>query len=482
MIKIKRLYIQNFLSVSRPIEINFSNLNNIIFIRGQNGVGKTTIIEAIYFAIFGKISRDVNKKSIINRYESNNCLVFLELEMFDKFYKIIRGISPDVLDFYINNNKIPSSSKIELNLHIINELNINESVFRQFFFISTNYTSIHTLSLSDRRKIINDIFSLNFFDKFIRNTKNLKKEKLDFLYKLEKEISNYNFLLKTLENKVKDLKKEIQILEKHNYEKHPSIIKIDEDLKDLIQKGKKMSNNKICFTCGQKINDKIYNSIRGKLIKKYNELKDLRNKILNKLKNDDYYKLIDEYNKISNEIGNCVCKKDELDFIKNKIENELSVIDKILLYLSDDGIKKSLLIEFLKDIEILINKHLNLFNLSYNIKIDEVLNFILYDSFGNEININCLSKGETIRVIICIIFSFRLFLYKKLGNCLNFMIIDEFFDSGLDDSGIEIMIEYMKENKDEFYIIVTHRNNLDISANYDLIHVFKDKIGTNINI
>lgn len=62
------------------------------------------------------------------------------------------------------------------------------------------------------------------------------------------------------------------------------------------------------------------------------------------------------------------------------------------------------------------------------------------------------------------------------------MIIDEFFDSGLDDSGIEIMIEYMKENKDEFYIIVTHRNNLDISANYDLIHVFKDKIGTNINI
>lgn len=482
MIKLRRLYIQNFMSVSKPIDINFNNLNNIIFIRGQNGVGKTTIIESIYFAIFGKISRDVNKKSIINRYESKNCLIILELYMFDKFYKIVRGISPDILDFYINNNKIPYSSKIELNLHILNELNINETVFKYFFFISTNYTSIHNLSLSDKRKVINDIFSLNFFDKFIKNIKSVKKEKYDYLYQLDKEVSNYNFLLKNLESKIKDLKKEIQILENHNYEEHPSIKKIDEDLNDIIKKGKSISHSKICFTCGQKVNNEIYKSIRDKLVEKYNELKNMRKKILNKIKHDDYYKLIDEHNKISKEVDNYNYKKEELSFLKNKIEGELVIIDKIIQFFSDDGIKKDLLVEFLKDIEVLINKHINLFNLPYSVKIDEILNFYLYDSLGNELNINCLSKGETIRVIISIIFSFRLFLYKKFGNCLNFMIIDEFFDSGLDDNGIETMIEYMKENKDEYYIIVTHRSNLDIPANYDVIHVIKDKTGTSISV
>ena len=116
MIVFKNITIKNFMSVGNVTQaLNLSNdgltlvLGNNLDLGGdgaRNGVGKTTIVNALSFALYGDALTTIRKQNLINKTNGKNMLVTLEFEKNGETFKIERGRSPNVLHFYINNNQV----------------------------------------------------------------------------------------------------------------------------------------------------------------------------------------------------------------------------------------------------------------------------------------------------------------------------------------------------------------------------------------
>ena len=95
MITFEKVRWKNFLSTGAHFtEINFTKSTNTLII-GQNGAGKSTILDALCFALFGKPFRKINKPQLLNSINQKDALVEVELTIGTKKYKIIRGIKPN---------------------------------------------------------------------------------------------------------------------------------------------------------------------------------------------------------------------------------------------------------------------------------------------------------------------------------------------------------------------------------------------------
>lgn len=102
MIEFKRLTYKNFLSVgNKPIEIDLSG-NGIRLLTGANGNGKSTVILALYYALYGKSFRKINLPNMINNINKKNLLVTLEFSIGEQEYRICRGMKPNVFEVWVN--------------------------------------------------------------------------------------------------------------------------------------------------------------------------------------------------------------------------------------------------------------------------------------------------------------------------------------------------------------------------------------------
>ena len=102
MILFENISYKNFLaSGNTPIKINLSD-NDTTLIVGQNGAGKSTIIEAIIFALFNKSFRKVNKSQLINSINEKDCVVEVQFSIGRNKYKVIRGMKPSLFEIWMN--------------------------------------------------------------------------------------------------------------------------------------------------------------------------------------------------------------------------------------------------------------------------------------------------------------------------------------------------------------------------------------------
>lgn len=172
-ITFKKLSIQNFLSVGKELWIDFKD--GITIITGENrdknndrnGVGKSTIISAFYFALFGSTIRDIKKDEVVNNLAKKNAVVKLEFTMDENGtqteYRIERGIAPSFCRLYVNNTENKTLSTIPAtNNYILNLINTSASLFRNTVTMSLN----------------NNI-------PFMRQRKNEKRDFVEGIFKLE---------------------------------------------------------------------------------------------------------------------------------------------------------------------------------------------------------------------------------------------------------------------------------------------------------
>ncbi len=102
MILFKSVTYSNFLAVGNtPTTINLNDANTTLIV-GTNGAGKSTIIEAIVFALFNKSFRKVNKNQLINSINEKDCKVEIEFSIGSKEYKIVRGLKPNIFEIWID--------------------------------------------------------------------------------------------------------------------------------------------------------------------------------------------------------------------------------------------------------------------------------------------------------------------------------------------------------------------------------------------
>lgn len=166
MILFKKLRYKNFLSSGNAfIEFNFLKHPTTLII-GKNGDGKSTLCDAISFALYGKAYRNINKPQLLNSITKKDLLVEIEFSIGSTNYLIRRGIAPAIFQIYINDNLVPEHDEIlEYQKYLeTNILKLTHKSFCQIIILgSANFTPFMQLTAADRRHIIEDLLDIQIF-------------------------------------------------------------------------------------------------------------------------------------------------------------------------------------------------------------------------------------------------------------------------------------------------------------------------------
>jgi len=210
VIVFNKLRFKNFLSSGDNfVELELSKSNSTLIV-GQNGAGKSTMLDALSFALFGKAHRNVNKPQLINSINNKNCLVEVEFTVFGQQFKIVRGLKPTIFEIWKNNELINQDSHNKEYQKILeqNILKLNHKSFHQVVVLgSSSFIPFMQLPSHIRREVIEDILDINVFSKM--NT--ILKEQTA---KLKDNILNNSHDLEIVQTKIDAQKKHICELEK----------------------------------------------------------------------------------------------------------------------------------------------------------------------------------------------------------------------------------------------------------------------------
>jgi DNA repair exonuclease SbcCD ATPase subunit len=166
MITFQKVRWRNFLSTGNAFtEINFTKSPNTLII-GNNGAGKSTILDALCFGLFGKPFRKINKPQLLNSINAKDCEVEIEFSIGQKNYKIIRGIKPNIFEIYCNDVLMnqDAASKDYQDILERSILKLNYKSFTQVVILgSASFVPFMQLSPADRRTIIEDLLDIGIF-------------------------------------------------------------------------------------------------------------------------------------------------------------------------------------------------------------------------------------------------------------------------------------------------------------------------------
>jgi DNA repair exonuclease SbcCD ATPase subunit len=293
----------NFLSVGdKEITMNLNDSRSTLIV-GHNGSGKSLMLDALSFVLFGKPHRNINKPQLVNSINGKNCLVTVEFKLGPSQYKIIRGLKPNIFEIWQNGILInqESHSRDYQKLLETNILKLNHKSFHQVVVLgSSNFIPFMQLSSHHRREVIEDLLDIGVFSKMNtvlkENTAKLKdnlkdtenqlftlKEKVDLQKKHilrlqqlnESNAAKYSEEIVNLRNNIDEMMTENlslsseyseaygktqQQLQRHEKTK-ASLLSYERQIKDNIKKivsdSQFYENNTECPTCNQTIGSEI---------------------------------------------------------------------------------------------------------------------------------------------------------------------------------------------------------------------------------
>ena len=210
MIVFEKLRYKNFLSTGDKFtEIDLTNTSSTLVV-GQNGAGKSTMLDALSFALFGKAHRNVNKPQLINSVNNKDCVVEIEFIALGNSYKIIRGLKPNRFEIWQSGTMINQDSHAKEYQKVLeqNILKLNHKSFHQIVVLgSSSFIPFMQLSAGARRDVIEDLLDINVFSKM--NT--LLKEKTSIL---KDDLTTNDSKLQVVKTKIESLVSHIDELEK----------------------------------------------------------------------------------------------------------------------------------------------------------------------------------------------------------------------------------------------------------------------------
>ncbi len=258
MILFENIKWRNFLSTGNQYtEINFNDKSTNLII-GTNGAGKSTVLDALTFSLFGKPFRKINKPQLINTVNEKDCRVEVEFSISSVNWKVVRGIKPNIFEIRKNGKVLDQhASAVDQQKWLEqNVIKMNYKSFSQIIILgSSTFVPFMQLSVANRREVIEDLLDIRIFSSMnmlikdkIRNirseikTLELKKESLN-----DKVIMQKNFI-EELEsrgnNQIKNNKEKITLLlqESDSYGIHNETF--ERNLKELVSDQEKLSGYK----------------------------------------------------------------------------------------------------------------------------------------------------------------------------------------------------------------------------------------------
>ena len=209
MIKFNRVKWKNFLSTGNSFtEIDLSK-NKSTLVVGPNGCGKSTMLDAISFGLFGKPHRNISKNQLINSVNSKECVVQVNFTIGQSVYNVIRGIRPNTFEIWKDGDMMNQSSHSKEYQKILeqNILKLNHKSFHQVVVLgSSSFIPFMQLSSGHRRSVIEDLLDFNIFSKMNvilrEQTTRLKDEIKDLNYKIDVSTNK----IETQKKYIKDIK------------------------------------------------------------------------------------------------------------------------------------------------------------------------------------------------------------------------------------------------------------------------------------
>ena len=168
MITFKKLTWKNFLSTGNTETTIYLDQDSSTLVVGANGAGKSTMLDALSYALFGKPHRSINKPQLVNSINNKNCLVTVDFSVGNIEYKIIRGMKPNIFEVYRNGKLLDQESHSRDYQKIIeqNILKLNHKSFHQVVVLgSSNFIPFMQLPSHQRRNVIEDLLDIGIFTK-----------------------------------------------------------------------------------------------------------------------------------------------------------------------------------------------------------------------------------------------------------------------------------------------------------------------------
>ena len=242
MIVFKKVRYRNFISTGNYYtEIDFQRSSNTLII-GSNGAGKSTMLDALCFTLFGKAFRSINKPQLINAINQKDCVTECEFDIGNKKYKIIRGIKPNIFEIYQDGDLLNQDAASRDYQEYLEKfiLKLNYKSFTQIVILgSASFVPFMQLSASDRRSIIEDLLDIQIFSTM--NT--VLKEKMSGN---KDHVVENNSKLQIVEAKIEIQNTHIKSIQKTNDEKveeYDNQIKLyNTDILELQEKIQQTSN------------------------------------------------------------------------------------------------------------------------------------------------------------------------------------------------------------------------------------------------
>ena len=201
---------KNFLSTGNQFTEIQLDRNNTTLIIGENGAGKSTVLDALCFGLFGKPFRNINKGQLLNTVNASGALVEVDFKIGTKSFKVIRGIKPNVFEIYINGKMYNQDANARDYQKYLEQqiLKLNYRSFTQVVILgSSTFIPFMQLKARHRREVVEEILDIQIFS--LMNM--LLKQKLKTIQEHQRD-ATYNIDLTaekiTLQNKyIEDVKK-----------------------------------------------------------------------------------------------------------------------------------------------------------------------------------------------------------------------------------------------------------------------------------
>ena len=546
MIIFKTVRWKNFLSTGNTfIEIPLDKDSTTLII-GENGAGKSTILDALCFGLFGKPFRNINKPQLLNTVNSSSCLVEVEFDVGKKKVKVIRGIKPNVFEIYVNGKMYNQDANVRDYQKYLEQqiLKLNYQSFTQVVILgSSTFVPFMQLKARHRREVVEEIldiqiFSLmnmllkqklksideemrnvnyefeltsekislqeNYIEDLEANKNKILEEKISQSFEMDNKLFIKKETIRNLEERNGELAKEISDISKtqNRFEKLKGI---QATLKEKHRAHTKLidffENNADCPTCQQHIDETFKNNMidnkkdaASKVSFGMQELVDelattektlaYCNDVISRIqettveiaKENSSIVELEKYNtKIKTEIEHLQTdnvEKEDHEKLKS-LKKELALIDKqksklredktyseaARNMLTDTGIKTKIIKQYLPIMNKLINTYLTSMEFYVNFTLNENFEESIKSRYRDDFTYASFSEGEKMRIDLALLFTWRAVAKMKNSTNTNLLILDEIFDSSLDNTGTDEFLKILNTLGNENVFVISHKQD-----------------------
>ena len=548
MIIFKTIRWKNLLSTGNAFTEIKLNRSPSTLIVGENGGGKSTLLDALCFGLFGKPFRSINKPQLLNSINKKNLLVEIEFDIGGKDYKIVRGIKPNIFEIQSGGEVINQDAAARDYQKYLEEsvLKLNYKSFTQIVILgSASFTPFMQLPPFTRREIIEDILDIQIFttmntvlrDKMnelkdslqdadsklevLKQKATIQKEYVDTLEaNKEKRVDeilsritdgeNKITLLTTLVTNLETNKEDTEIQQKSLGELDVKRRKLEQfktkfssQLRELQKEVAFYTDTDECPTCRQGIAHDHKETIVSSRQDKMEELSAGMEKL--QIEFDTLDALFSEYevlaatistlNKeilehnnemivqqrliqaLNLELNDIATKTADIDEEKTKLKSyakevlaqneekarlneEKHYMEVVSTLLKDTGIKTKIIRQYLPVINKLVNKYLQAMDFFVQFNLDEKFDETIKSRHRDDFSYASFSEGEKQRIDLALLFTWRTIAKMKNSVATNLLILDEVFDSSLDNNGTDYVMALLDTvGEDTNVFVISHKGD-----------------------